>query len=342
MLLVTGPLRAETPARAVRLSYRVDRGLERCPDEHALRGAVEARLGYAPWSDDAPRAIAVAVHRAGSALRGEVTTTGPAGAPARTREIAAAGDDCAELVTSIALAISIAVDPEVAFRPSPAPPAPPRALPGAEGGAAKDTPSPPSRTPGSALPPPALVADPLPVALAAPASIPSKVRWHSGVGGFVAAGAAPGVTGGIAVQVGLRYRAFSGEVEGRFDAPATTTAAAASGGAVSAGLRAASVVPCFQLREVRPRLAACAVGTLGVLRGTGAGVSGARADATPFAAAGARVEAGLPIGGAFSVFVHGDVAATLTRTTLLLQGYAVWTTPPVSGVLGAGIRAHFP
>ena len=142
------------------------------------------------------------------------------------------------------------------------------------------------------------------------------------------------------MQVGLRYRAFSGEVEGRFDAPATT--AAAAGGTVSAGLRAASVVPCLQLREMLPRLAVCAIGTLGVLRGTGAGVSGARSDATPFAAAGARLEAGVPIGRAFSAFVHGDLAATLTPTTLLLQGQGVWTTPPVSGVLGAGLRAHFP
>ena len=73
-------------------------------------------------------------------MRGEVTVTDATGAVTGTRQLIATGDDCDELVTALALAISIAIDPNVVFRPAPPPAArrpsplrraqsPPRALP---------------------------------------------------------------------------------------------------------------------------------------------------------------------------------------------------------------------
>ncbi|MFT3768139.1 MAG: hypothetical protein QM820_22030 [Minicystis sp.] len=331
MILFAGPLRAEPP-RAARLAFTRGAGAERCPDEAALRGAVAARLGYDPFRDDAPRSIDASVRQAGGALRGEVTLTDAAGHVTGTRRLATANDDCEELVASMALAISIAIDPEVLFRPAPPPPASAPAPPAPAA-------APPPRAPAPEPPrrserPPAIIPEPLPAAIVAPR--PERVHFRAGAGGVVAFGAAPAVNGGITTQVGLRYRAFSAAIEGRFDVPAST--AAPGGGTVSAGLLAASVVPCFHVRA----FAACGIGMVGALRGTGAGVPSAKAAVTPFAALGLRAGVEIPVAGIVSADLHGDLDITLTRTTLQLDGRDVWTTPRAAGAFGAGVLVHFP
>jgi hypothetical protein len=88
--------------------------------------------------------------------------------------------------------------------------------------------------------------------------------------------------------------------------------------------------------------ALCGLGTVGALHGVGSGVAGARSDTTPFGALGLRGGVEIPIAGIFAVDLHGDAAATLTRTTLQLEGHDVWTTPRASVALGAGVLVHFP
>jgi hypothetical protein len=188
---------------------------------------------------------------------------------------------------------------------------------------------------GAALPPPALVPDPLPAAIRIPPP-PDRVRFHVAAGGLVALGAAPSVNGGFTVQLGLRYGAFSAAIEGRADVPGAT--GAPTGGTVSAGLYAASLVPCFHARI----FAACALGTVGGLRGVGAGVPVTRTDVTPFAALGVRAGVEIPVAGIVSADLHGDFTGTLTTTTLELDGRDVWTTPRAAGALGGGVVVRFP
>jgi hypothetical protein len=336
-ILLAAPLAAAPPPeRTTRLAYTRGHGAEQCPDERAFRDAVEARLGYAPWSDAVPRSIAVIVEQSGGALRGDVTMTGATGAVTGTRQLTAAGDDCDELVTALALAISIAIDPDVVFRPAPPPPGLPTAPPPSTAApGALPAASAPAHV--AALPPPTLLADPLPVAVAVPgAAAPRPIRGYLGVGGFFAGGTSPGVTGGVAVLVGLRWAALSATVEGRADVP--TTAPVAGGGAVRAGLLAAGFVPCFHLGPV----AACALGTFGALRGVGLDVARPGRDATPFVALGGRVGGELPFDRTFSAGLHGDLSGALTPTTLLVDGRGVWTTPRASAALGADVTAHFP
>ncbi len=338
-ILLAAPLLAAPPGRSARLAYTRGRGADQCPGERAFRDAVEARLGYDPWSDAAPRSIAVTVQQAGGALRGDVTMTDAAGAVTGRRQLTAAGDDCDELVRAMALAVSIAIDPDVVFRPvppSPAPaPSPPPSPPPAPAGTVPPASAPPAPPPRSGLPPPSIVAAPLPAAVAPPPP-PSPLRWHAGAAGYVGSGTSPGVTGGVEVMAGFRWAAFSATLEGRADVP--TTAAAPGGGTVRGGLLAANVVPCFHLGPV----SACALGTFGAIRGVGSGVANARSDATPFAALGARLGGEIPFGRTFSAAVHGDLSAALTPTTLSLDGRGVWTTPRASASLGLGCVAHFP
>jgi hypothetical protein len=333
ILLTARLLAAPPPGRTARLAYVRGHGAEQCPDERAFRDAVETRLGYAPWSDAATRSIAVIVQQAGGALRGDVTMTDAAGAVTGTRQLTAAGNDCVELVTAMALAISIAIDPDVVFRPVPPPAAPPTA---AAPGAIPSASASPRPAHVASLPLPSVLAEPLPAAVAAPAPASRPIRWHLGVSGFFAGGTSPGVTGGVAVQAGLRWTALSATLEGRADVP--TTAPVTGGGVVRAGLLAADVVPCFHLGPV----AACGLGTFGALRGVGADVARPRDDATPFVALGGRLGAELRFDRTFSAGIHGDLSATLTPTTLVVDGRGVWTTPRASATLGAGVTAHFP
>jgi hypothetical protein len=109
-------------------------------------------------------------------------------------------------------------------------------------------------------------------------------------------------------------------------------------GSVSAALFTGSLVPCWHAGAV----AACGLGSFGALWGSGTGVPHPKQQVTPFAAAGLRLGVDLPLAGAFSATFHGDLAATLIRTTLQLDGRDVWTTPRSTAALGAAVRVHFP
>jgi hypothetical protein len=357
VLLGAGLLRAEpAPPTTARLEYSRGRGAEACPDEDAVQRAVTARLGYDPFRPDAPRIVTATVRRDREALRGDVDLRDRGGAVKGARHLTAAENDCAELVAAMALAISIAIDPQSLLRSSPpaspdppAPPLPPEPPPDPASPApatrpgvpAIETPpvvaSPPVASPPTSRPPPLSPPPRASLPIEEPrAPAPSALSWRLGLGGLLAAGAAPALSVGGALEVGVRWRALSIAVEGRADAPAGSSAE--GGGAVRASLLEVSLVPCFHAGLV----VACGLGSLGSLRGVGSGVPLPRDAATLFGAAGLRLGVELPISRALSLAFHGDLAATLTRTTLMLADRPVWTTPLVSGVVGAGVLAHFP
>ena len=49
----------------------------------------------------------------------------------------------------------------------------------------------------------------------------------------------------------------------------------------------------------------------------------------------------IPIGSFLAIQLHGDVLAPLTQITLRLNDRDVWTTPVVSGSLGASLAGTF-
>jgi hypothetical protein len=348
VLLGAGLARADpAPPTTARLEFSRGRGAELCPDEEAVQRAVTARLGYDPFRPDAPRIVTAIVRRDQGSLRGDVELRDRKGAVKGTRHLSAAENDCPELVAAMALAISIAIDPQSLLRPplpsSPEPPTPP-----------EPEPAPVDSAPSASLPVPVIgvapaVASPLVVSPSISSSSRSSLRieaprssavdalsWRFGLGGLLAVGAAPSLSVGSALEVGVRRRAFSLSIEGRADAPASRRAE--GGGAVRASLLAVSLIPCLRVGLVF----GCGLGSLGSLRGAGSGVPRPRDDASLFGAAGLRLGVEIPFAKALSFSFHGDLAATLTRTTLLLADRAAWITPPVSGVLGAGVVAHFP
>jgi hypothetical protein len=56
---------------------------------------------------------------------------------------------------------------------------------------------------------------------------------------------------------------------------------------------------------------------------------------------GARLELPLVVAARVALVPHVDLVAPLTRTSLRVSGEAVWTTPPLSGALGARLERAF-
>ncbi|MBK7155435.1 MAG: hypothetical protein IPH72_27260 [Sandaracinaceae bacterium] len=86
---------------------RAATGAEQCPEEaRALRDAVSARLGYVPFRDDAPQHVRTVIRRDRGGLVATVDVFDAAGEQVGQREIRSR--------TRVALAISVAIDPELA------------------------------------------------------------------------------------------------------------------------------------------------------------------------------------------------------------------------------------
>lgn len=303
-----------------------------CPDEEEFRARVAARLGYAPFSDEAPRALEVSfveqregfaarlVLRDASGVLGEraLTTTG----------------SCAELAEGVALAASVAIDPELLWRegaPSPqaraiakAPPAPrPAELPR----------HPPSTT--SAAGHEAVTPAPLPAPRAASRA---GLRVESGVGLLVGAGPEPGPTVGAELSLGVAFEPASLHLEAAFDLP--SYASVGGGAEVSGTLVAARAAPCLRAGQ----LGGCALVVGGFLLGAGHGLLDEHSGVGPYVAAGGRVFLDWPLLERLTLRLRGDATAALVHPVFVddRTRELLWQPLPVAASVGLQLLAALP
>jgi len=302
------------------LVYARGEGAEKCPDDDSLRADVAAHLGYEPFESDDVRTIVVTIAKAGRGLRGKIVVRGAAGETLGKRELASAETDCAELASALVLAVSIAIDPLQLARASPPPSAPAPVV-------------------ASVLATPVLESAPARAAAEEPVRAPpppgDPVTWRLALGAGTAIGAEPAPSFGATIEGGVRWRKASFGLEGRLDLPASLEDASGTG--VRASRVAGTFVPCLH----EGVFLVCGLGTLGVLQGSGLGVTNATSDTTVLATAGARLGVEWPVYGVLAVRVAADGAATLTRTTLHVAGQSLWTTPPFLAGLGLAAVARF-
>lgn len=341
------------PPPKARLVYERRAGAERCPDEGVLRRAVAARLGYDPFRDDASVTIAAQIEGRGAALHARLTRRdGREGGPG-VRDFDAADGDCEGLLTTMAIAISLAIDPFYVEAPRPTASAPLSASPPSTSASPSSAATPPLPSAASvasvaATPsrPSAAVATQRPSTAAASTSTsapapaaasPPSAAWHPyvGLGALVAAGAAPRPTGGLRAEAGVEWARVSLGVEGRADLAASTHR---DGPNVASSLLLATLAPCGRVGA----LSLCALGSIGSLRGAGRQVDVAEERATLYAAIGARAALRLPVGASLSLRPHVDLAAPLRPVTLRVDGRRLWTTPSLSVALGASVALSFP
>ena len=143
-------------------------------------------------------------------------------------------------------------------------------------------------------------------------------------------GELPAPTGAVAAVLGLRYGAFSADVE-----PFTTLSSSrdlATGGRVRVGLVGASLYPCGHLGV----LYGCLGLGVGSLRAESEGVPDARKDSGLHVTASLRVGVSVPVGGPLALEAFGDAVVPLVQSALLVRRQEQFMVPEIAARLGAG------
>ena len=331
LLTIGGAFRAGDAVAGVssRIIYSRVEGELACPDESVLRAGVAQRLGYDPFVAYAKTTVVAELFRDGSKLRARAYIVDDNGERRGSRELASETDDCRQLVSALALAISIALDPMTAIRPSPpaAGGAPVPTSPAPDTALSKDA---SAERPGSASDSVVDVGPSLPARQATAAA-----RWmaHVEAGTFISSGWLPATSAGV--RAGFRVAPplpWSFGLEGEAQLPANQAAASGPGRA-AAWTWSASFVPCWHW----PPAVACALATFGQIIAHGEGVSLPLEQTAVYGAIGARLALEWQFDQRWALALHGDLTAPLERTRLALNGSDLWTSPAIGGALGLGI-----
>jgi hypothetical protein len=316
-----------------RLVFSRAPGAESCADEATLRRSVAARVGYDPFFPWAKRTIVTNLARQSRDFIATVSLIDEHGVAHGGRELRTSGD-CAELLDATALAIAIAIDPEILTHP-----APPSPLAGGSGpggvapGAAGEPVDPP---PPAAVTPPVFPSSALPdgPSLQSPAAA-RPADFEATLGAVAASGSTPDLAVGLNAGAQVRWRHVSVGVEGQIDTPSSRSARGS--GDVSAWPVLGAVVPCAYFGA----FLACAVAQGGALRVSSGGVPDQRATWTASWQAGARAGVLIPVGESLSLRVRSDLLVNLDRVSLGLRGAPVWTAPLFGGSLGIDAVVRF-
>lgn len=288
----------------VRLAYEIPDRLESCPDGAALRAGVTGRLGYDPFDATADEELKVRLQRSGRELEALITIADERGQVRAERRLVSRQGDCAELASSVELAVSIAIDPfHVAAQPEP-----------------EAAPVPPAPAPAPDLPSP---------------HAPAETSGQLQVGALVGQGTAPARTLGFTLGGNVRRGRWSLGLEARADLPRDHGLVV---GAIRTSSWTGSLVPCAHFGEA----AACVLFTAGALHAQGRGLTDARHITRSYVAAGARLVYALPLSRRLSVLLHVDVTTPLATTELQVDHVGKWTTPAVAAALGIALGMSFP
>ncbi|MEZ4406616.1 MAG: hypothetical protein R3A52_09085 [Polyangiales bacterium] len=314
----------------MRLVYATAAGVDRCPDEVAVRAAVSARLGRDPFSDEATSEVRASIRRARRGLRAEVRLVGHGRRARGVRRLATRRDDCAALADAVALAISLAIDPLSGTRPAPRPadppPAPPEAQPSTPAPAPQPAPQ-PAPTPAPA---------PTPTPPPTPRRTPSLVTdAYVGLGGALSINVVPSLAVGPSLEGGVRLGprwSLGGEL--RYAGGET----ALVNGTVRGDLVSLTALPCVHVSFA----SACAVLTGGVVFGQGSGFPTDLTGVTGLFALGARARVESPRVGPVSFVGWAEVTALVGVPVLRVEASEQRWRPDAPAVsAGVGARLHF-
>jgi hypothetical protein len=316
--IVVSTLRAHANPSA-HLVYVRGLGADRCPNEDALRASVTTRLGYDPFFLSAPTTIFVEVLRDGDRFAALVKLIDDQGVERGARHLAATTGDCADLIGTLALTISLVVDP-VSLPVSPA---------ASDSTAARPaTPVDPPTAPTPMAPPtvPIPVGQPATVADGSPTPRrPDAPRFFAGVAVLGSLGSALAPTAGAAVFGGARRGWVSVRVEVRGDLPAS----APKPPPARSWALIASAVPCVHWRSTF----ACATLGLESIRASGEAVVPRKAE-TLVALVGGRLGAEIAGTDRFAVAAFAEWFVPLPRPRIEMDGTSIHGFSPVAGDVG--------
>lgn len=316
LLLVLAAPHAEASPSA-KLVYVRGSGAETCPPEADLRKAVAVRLGYDPFFPAASKTVVAQVTRAPKEYRGRVQIVGDDGNVRGEREISTSGDDCSELTSAMALAVSIALDD----LDEPSPVARSEAsTPQTEPAAPVGEPSrEPPRTPSNEAP-----------AAAKPAAAASRVELTGSVGPTISIGTAPVVLGAD-LAVALRWPRVAARVDVRGEL--SSSHQMATGGEVSTNLGLATGSLC--LRFGLPF--ACAGGGAGIVWSHTEGITRPASDRAIVPVGVLRVGVQAPLGTRIYLEPSVEMGGSFSPQSVVVDGRSVYDMPLVWAVLGVQV-----
>ncbi len=293
---------AALAATSSRLLYSRAAEAEPCPDEPTLRAEVARLLGYDPFVAFAKTTVVVAIEHDQTKLRARIYLD-DGGVSRGAREFVADHGNCGELISAVALAVSIALDPMQAAR---AESSETTLAPHAE--TRTDAPSDASASPPlettEAVPAPPRAADG-----PAEARAPTPRRRFEGLtvdvggGGFVSLGSLPEPSGGPFAFARVRSGRFSIGADVRAELPVGSAVPAVAGQA-RAWAWGVAFAPCVHAGPV----AFCATGSVAEIHAEGQGVASPRTAVTGVGTVGARVAALWPIAGSLLLNAQADFA----------------------------------
>ena len=311
-LLFARAASAEPAHARVKLEYVAPPELG-CPDRDAFAASIATRVGYdVVVADDASDAgtLNVQYRAENTAIRATLRVSNRANELEGEKTLVSVTGACTELAAAAAFAAAILLDPRAMF------PRPNRPVTPGTPGATLD-----SQAPGASpwYEPPPREAPPPP-----PAAAPW--RWRVGLGAGPCVGCAPSLNAGALLFAGVAKGRLGLDVGVRADLPSSSDAAA-SGRSVSSSLVVGELFPHARLGPLRVGV----VGSVGPLFGD----SNGETQASIFAAVGPRVAVEWTVASPFFLRLAVDGAVVLSRVSLRVEGFEVWSTPAL--VAGANL-----
>ena len=279
-----------------------------------LSARVAEIVGRAPFDADAAESIVVVVNRDWKGLLADVTFdhgNGNSRGPRRVR-----ATNCDELIDAVALIVAMGLprDREEHTQPSTR--------------ASTDTPT-AERTLS-------LEASPsIASRISQPTGVRSALRSDVIVGG---AGLATGKELGGELVLGGRVRRGRTSLAAEASVQAPREINVAAQGRVDILRVELSLSPCEHLGA----WSACVLASLGTIRGSGNGLSGATSVLTPLAAGGVRGAWEVGVSDGVVVRLHVGLNVLATKTVFDVDHMPVWSSQRVEGVLGIGILKRIP
>jgi hypothetical protein len=313
-----------------RLTYQRGAGAERCPDETALRKAVSARLGYDPFFPWADRTIVARIEADKGVMRGSVELLDEQGLVRGSRKLQAKENQCDELVSGMALAISIAIDPTSLDRGGKAPGAVASEETDPEGEewadvqrAHPDPSSQPSRERSEISRSPTRPEK------------PAQLIPELDLGAAASDGLAPSVGIGPLFELGARLGSVSGALTGLYQFVLDKEVGEAS---VSSSYVEGGLVGCYHIGVAF----ACARASAGRLAVSGNGINRPGSAAGIVWRVGPRGGVLLPLSQTLGLRFTFDAMFDLGRQIVELDGQETWQSPVLGAVGAVAFHGRFP
>lgn len=313
--------------QSARLVYARAADAASCAEESMLRQSVARRLGYDPFVAVSDNTVVAEMRGEGDGLRARIFVIESGYAVGGARELKAETKNCGELMLAVALAISIAIDPESIDRVVDSSSEPSAELELEPIGTAKledqgASEPPPLKAPQGTSRPVVTSATKLPAA--------TTMTWRFGAAGYLATGPAPLAVLGIAGSVELAGRKWSLGLEPRWSVPSESLPQSETGAKAASSMLGVTLTPCYRKGAWR----GCYLVELGRLDSKGTAVEVSKRDTSLWTAQGLRLA--YHVGGehGFGLTAKLDGLFAFNRVELLLNSQSVHKTPWFVGRIG--------